>query len=198
MKDPIVLASASPRRKDMFDELGIPVEVVAANIDESQMPGESPGDYAMRLAGEKGLSVATELSASGRRPFVVSADTVVVHEDTILGKPLDDGDARRMLQLLSGRTHRVITGYAIGKHEGGWQVSCCETMVTFYQLDNRDIDAYVGSGECNDKAGAYAIQGKGGLLVERIEGSFANVVGLPIEIVVRELVELSAIDGYFI
>ena len=187
MTETIVLASASPRRKAMFDEFAIPVEVIPADIEEVRMPDESPVAFALRLAGEKGLHVATALNHQGRTPLVVAADTIVVHDDRVLGKPVDADDAKRMLRLLSGKTHSVVTAWAVGRAGEDWTVDFCDTKVRFYPLSPSDIDAYVASGECFDKAGAYAIQGRGSALVERIEGSYSNVVGLPAGDVLRAI-----------
>jgi septum formation protein len=137
------------------------------DLDESPLPGEAPRDYVLRLAVEKAAAASGEL--------VLAADTTVVVDGEILGKPRDDDDARRMLRLLSGREHSVLTGIALGK-----AAEVDETLVRFAPLSEAEIDWYVATGEPRDKAGAYAIQGLGSLFVESVEGSYSNVVGLPI------------------
>lgn len=192
----IVLASASPRRRRMFEDMGIDFEVVPADIDEAALPDEGPVEFATRAAGEKGLSVATRLKGEGRTPWIVSADTVVVLDGEILTKPLDPTDAGRMMRKLSGRTHTVVTGWAVGRFTDRWISQHAETRVTFHRLSDAEIEGYVRTGEGMDKAGAYAIQEVGSYLVDRIDGDYFNVVGLPISRVVRALVELGAIERY--
>jgi len=195
-EDKIVLASASARRRWMFEEMGIPFEVVPAGIDEVSLPDETPVEFATRAAGEKGLAVATRLEREGRRPWIVSADTVVVAGSEILTKPADRRDARSMIERLSGRTHTVVTGWAAGRFSGRWISEHSETRVTFHRLSGEEMDRYIATGEGMDKAGAYAIQKIGSFLVDRIDGDYFNVVGLPISRVVRTLVELGALEGY--
>jgi septum formation protein len=193
---PIILASASPRRRRMFDDLGLPFEVIPADIDEEMKPTESPEAFVRRTAGEKGKAVAARLRAKGLNQWIVSADTIVVLEETVLCKPTGSADARRMLSLLAGQTHQVITGWAVGQVEGSWLIKHHETRVTFHQLSQQQIENYVATGEGMDKAGAYAIQGIGTFLVDRIEGSYFNVVGLPISHVVRALIQVGALPTY--
>ncbi|NLN61530.1 MAG: septum formation protein Maf [Myxococcales bacterium] len=193
---PIVLASASPRRKRMFEEMGIAIEVIAADIDETPLPNETPVSSAVRLAGEKALRVATQLAAQGRRPFVVGADTVVIVDDEVLGKPASDAEAERMLSRLSGRTHCVVTGYAVGRHQGEWHADFVRTDVRFHALSAAQITAYAACGEGRDKAGSYAIQGIGAFLVHSLVGDYFNVVGLPISRVVRELQRQGALPSF--
>ena len=172
----IVLASASPRRADLLRAAGIEFEVIAADIDERVLAGESPEAYVRRLAEEKAKAVAP---CAGGRP-VLAADTVVVIDGAILGKPADAADARRMLQLLSGRSHAVLTAVCLNS------VSRVEiTAVEFDRLSPDEIDWYVASGEPMDKAGAYAIQGLASRFVTSITGSYSNVVGLPVHVVSR-------------
>ena len=172
----IVLASASPRRADLLRAAGIEFEVIAADIDERVLAGESPEAYVRRLAEEKAKAVAPR---AGGRP-VLAADTVVVIDGAILGKPADAADARRMLQLLSGRSHAVLTAVCLNS------VSRVEiTAVEFDRLSPDEIDWYVASGEPMDKAGAYAIQGLASRFVISITGSYSNVVGLPVHVVSR-------------
>ncbi|MEE9275393.1 MAG: Maf family protein [bacterium] len=174
---PLVLASASPRRQQLLEEAGLAFEALAtpAEAEERLAPGLPPGELAERSA------LAKARWAAQRRPqaVVLGADTIVVLGEEILGKPTDREDARGMLARLSGRTHRVITGFAlIGP--GLSCVSRVETAVRFRPLDEGAIDRYLESGEPMDKAGAYAIQGMGGSLVDRVEGSYTNVIGLPL------------------
>ncbi|ATB27153.1 Maf family protein [Melittangium boletus] len=171
----LVLASASPRRRELLGQLGLAFEVSAADIDETPRAGETAGAYVLRLAQEKARTVAT------RRPgtWVLAADTTVALEDTLLGKPHDAAEARRMLGLLSGRTHEVHTGVALAG-PGAEHATVVRTRVTFRSLSPEEITWYAATGEPLDKAGSYAIQGKGGFLVASVEGSPTNVIGLPL------------------
>jgi septum formation protein len=176
----IVLASASPRRREILATLGVPFRVELADIDESTVPGEAAARYVERLAREKALAVAERTERTESGAFVLAADTSVVVDGEILGKPRDDDDARRMLRALSGRAHEVLTGIAVlaTSDRAGSHRSVC-TEVFFRALDAGVIDRYVASGEGRDKAGGYAIQGLGMGLVREIRGSYTNVVGLP-------------------
>jgi septum formation protein len=175
----LVLASASPRRADLLREAGILFRVSPPHIDEAVRVGESPEAYVERLAREK----AEAVHAASPGAFVLGADTTVVVGDTILGKPADRAEAARMLELLAGRSHRVLTGVALLGPADFTRAAVVSTNVTFSRLSDADIAWYVGSGEPLDKAGAYAIQGGASRFVERIDGSFSNVVGLPMEVV---------------
>ena len=177
----LVLASASPRRADLLREAGILFRVAPAHIDEAVRVGESPEAYVERLAREKAETVHTASPGA----FVLGADTTVVVDDTILGKPVDKAEAARMLELLAGRSHRVLTGVALLGPADFTRAAVVSTNVTFSRLSDADIAWYVGTGEPLDKAGAYAIQGGAARFVERIDGSFSNVVGLPMEVVGR-------------
>ena len=190
----LVLASASPRRQELLRNAGIAFDIQPAHIPEDPLPGEQAKDCAERLAREKALAIAQ------KRPkdAVLGADTVVVVNDQILGKPLDQADAARMLRLLSGRTHQVITGVCLVKPVTSPQhpvaseqviVSSESTLVTVSELADQDIAGYVASGEPMDKAGAYAIQGIASRWIPRIEGDYSNVVGLPTALVYRMLKE---------
>ena len=184
----LILASASPRRAELLRAAGIQFDVLPADIDESVLPGESAEHHVRRLAEAKACAV---LPRAGGRP-VLSADTVVVVAGEILGKPADDGDARRMLRLLSGRSHEVMTGICLMRHEGerGKQSSeVAVTTVEFASLTDAEINWYVASGEPHDKAGAYAIQGLASRFVTRIDGCYSNVVGLPVAVVYRVCTE---------
>ncbi len=182
----LVLASASPRRQELLRSAGISFEVQPAEIPENALPGEAAKECAERLAREKGLAVARQ------RPhdFVLGADTVVVVEGQILGKPTDAADAARMLRRLSGREHQVITGVCLVVG-GQCSVASETTVVTMSELAEKDIADYVASGEPMDKAGAYAIQGIASRWIPRIEGDYSNVVGLPVALVWRMLRESS-------
>ena len=174
----IILASASPRRAELLREAGIEFETVAANVDEAVRPGEDPDTYVRRLAAAK---VEAIVGRAEGRP-VLAADTAVVVEGMILGKPIDRHDARRMLRLLSGRAHDVVTGVAVAT-PAGITAASESTCVEFRALTDAEIDAYVETGEPDGKAGGYAIQGQAGQFVSRISGSHSNVVGLPMDLV---------------
>jgi len=175
----LVLASASPRRAALLSEAGFVFQVIPAHVDESEKIGESPRSYVERLARDKAEVVARGRPAS----FVLGADTTVAVDDAILAKPDDAADAARMLRLLSGRSHRVLTGVYLVGPSGFSRAAVVSTDVTFSRLSEADIAWYVGTGEPLDKAGAYAVQGGASRFVERIDGSFSNVVGLPMELV---------------
>jgi septum formation protein len=176
----LVLASASPRRREILAQLGLTFRVLPSGVDESQLPDEAPEPHVERLARSKALEIAQQLAGEPARACVLAADTVVVIDGVILGKPQDDAEGRRMLGALSGRTHREWTAVAVADSGQGLRESALfETAVTFRRLDARSAAAYVSSGEGRDKAGSYAIQGLGAGLVARIAGSYTNVVGLP-------------------
>ncbi len=170
----LVLASGSARRRELLDLLGLDFEVRPADIDETPQPDETPHCYVLRMATEKARGgVAGEL--------LLAADTVVVIDDEILGKPRDAVDARQMLARLSGRQHRVLTGVGLSDPERGLRMAVVEgTQVHFNRLNEGEIEWYVGTGEPLDKAGAYAIQGLASLFVRAIQGCYWNVVGLPL------------------
>ncbi len=169
----LVLASASPRRRDLLRSIGVDFEVRPADIDESVLPAEDPIAYVRRLSVEKSAAVAR----AGE--LVVAADTTVEVDGLILAKPVDAADARRMLALLSARTHQVHTGVTV-RRDSLLRTIAVTTAVTFVTLDEVTVEWYVGTGEPMDKAGGYAMQGAGGALVGRIEGSVSNVIGLPL------------------
>lgn len=170
----LVLASRSPRRLQLLAQLGVAVTVSPADIDETVGPGESPRDYVQRIAREK-VSVIEPLQDTP----ILGADTAVVLDDSILGKPQDPASAQRILQHLSGRTHSVFTAVALRSPRVIREV-CVETRVTFRTLTPAECACYLASDEPWDKAGGYAIQGLGGAFVRRIDGSYSNVVGLPL------------------
>lgn len=179
----ITLASSSPRRRHLLDMLGIAHEAIPAEVDERTRPGEEAEAMAMRLATEKARSV---WERHPERP-VLAADTVVAIDGEILGKPRDAADARRMLATLSGRDHRVITAVALAVPAGEILQQCDVTRVWFRSLTPELIEAYVATGEPLDKAGSYGVQGAGAVLVERVEGDFFGVMGLPVRLVVALL-----------
>lgn len=174
---PLILASASPRRRDLLAQIGIvPDEIVAADIDESARAGELPRDHAMRLAVEKARAVALQRPAA----FVLAADTVVGCGRRILPKAEDESVARDCLALMSGRAHRVYTGVVLAGPAEEHRARVAETRVKVKHLDRHEIDAYIASGEWRGKAGGYAIQGLFAAHVVSIIGSYSNVVGLPL------------------
>ncbi len=178
----LVLASSSPRRAEILRAVGWPFEAVAADVDEAVRGGEEVSEYVERLACEKAEAVA-ERRASG---LVLGADTTVAVGGQMLGKPTDTEDARRMLRLLSGRWHDVLTGVALVRAETGEVLVAHElTRVRFAPLADDEIEWYVATGEPADKAGAYAVQGRAALFIEEIEGDYWNVVGLPVRLVYK-------------
>jgi len=177
--DKLILASGSPRRKEILTSVGWPFEAITAGIDETQQADEKPLDYVQRLAREKAEAVADKLESG----LVLGADTTVVVGDQLLGQPVDDADARRMLKLLSGKWHEVLTGVALVKVGGQTIVDYERTRVRFVEMSEAEIDWYVSTGEPQGKAGAYGIQGKAALFIEQIEGDYFNIVGLPIRLV---------------
>ena len=172
-----VLASGSPRRRELLAQLGVDPIIWASDIAENNSSNERPESMAMSLALQKAL----EASSKFQNDIVLAADTIVVVDGRVMGKPKDNDEAYDMLKDLSGRSHEVITGFAIiDNSENTKVVEYEKTLVTFRTLDHERIMAYIDSGEVLDKAGAYGIQGKGALLVEKIEGCYFNVVGLPL------------------
>ena len=177
--DILVLASASPRRAELLRAAGIPFEVVTADVDERQLDGEDADTYVRRLAAAKAARVAG--TCPGRA--VLGADTTVVVDGEVLGKPRDTADAAAMLSRLSGRSHLVLTGVCLIDAAGRAETAVASTTVEFRSLTADDIERYVASGEPMDKAGAYAIQGGAGPFVTRVEGAYDNVVGLPVALI---------------
>ena len=198
----IILASGSPRRAELLRAAGFDFETVVTDVDESIRAGESPRSYVRRLAAEKSaaamIDVARPFQGRDRGPespappvMVLGADTTVVIDDEILGKPVDDADATAMLRRLSGRRHEVMTGVSV--RQGASEVGRVEiTGVHFAALTDADVAWYVASGEGRDKAGAYAIQGLASRFIPRIEGSYSNVVGLPVACVCELITEISS------
>jgi septum formation protein len=178
----LVLASASPRRRQLLEQLGVKFRVLAADIDETALAGESPTDYVSRLARQKAAAVAASLadgSGSEAHLPVMGADTIVVLDQRLLGKPVDAADAAQMLGSLAGREHQVITAVCL-THRERHDVAVVSTDVTFREMTEDEIEAYVATGEPFGKAGAYAVQGLAAAFVERLCGSYTGVVGLPL------------------
>lgn len=185
-RSPLILASASPRRAELLLAAGIPFTTRPVEVDEQPHDGESPRAYVLRVAADKARACPAPADS-----VVLAADTAVVVDAQILGKPIDPADAARMLQLLSGRAHLVLTGVVLRR--GGKEVAAVEsTEVTFAPLTDQDIAWYVDTGESSDKAGAYAVQGLASRFIDRIDGSYTNVVGLPVATVCRLLAALEA------
>ena len=179
LREKLILASSSPRRKELLEAAGWPYEAITAGIDESLLANEEPADYVQRLARSKAAAVARRLQSG----LVLGADTTVVIENEILGQPVDDADAKRMLDLLNGKWHEVLTGVAVVRVGGETRVDYETTHVKFAVMTEREIDWYVSTGEARGKAGAYGIQGAAGLFIEEIRGDYFNIVGLPIRLV---------------
>ncbi|MEO7674814.1 MAG: Maf family protein [Pyrinomonadaceae bacterium] len=184
----IILASGSPRRSEILDSVGWKFTKHVPDIDETELPGESPDVYVQRLAKTKAETIAS------RHPgeIVLGADTTVLIDDQIIGKPVDTADAKRMLTLLSGRWHEVLTGVALVQN-GDSHVGLQRTRVKFADMNSAEIDFLVERGDPLDKAGAYAVQAQAALFIEGIEGDYWNVVGLPISLVYR-LISLETIE----
>jgi septum formation protein len=179
LREKLILASGSPRRKELLTAAGWEFESIVAGIDESVRPGEEPAAYVQRLARSKADEVAAKLSHG----LVLGADTTVVVENQILGQPRDDADAKRMLSLLNGKWHEVLTGVALVRVGGESRVEYETTRVRFARMTEREVDWYITTGEARGKAGAYGIQGAAGLFIEEIQGDYFNIVGLPIRLV---------------
>ena len=174
----ILLASASPRRRELITNIGIPYVSVSVDCDESVAEGIEPREAAITVAMRKAQAARSLPESEGR--IIVSVDTMVVCDGVIFGKPCDEDDARRMLRLLSGKEHSVLTAVCIITPDGQSLSFCEGSQVRFYSLTEDEINNYVATGEPMDKAGAYGIQGKGMMLVREIEGDFYNIVGLPV------------------
>lgn len=191
MSQRLILASSSPRRKELLESVGLSIEVINPSADEVMLGDESPGEFASRVAFEKAASVSRGLDDG---VVVMGADTIVVVDGAVLGKPVDEEDAARMLGLLSGREHYVITAFSIVRPpEELLHAEIISTSVRVSRLAASDIEGYIKTGEPMDKAGAYGIQGIGAFMVEGITGSYTNVVGLPVPEVLRALTKLGAV-----
>ncbi|HEY6475328.1 MAG TPA: Maf family protein [Polyangia bacterium] len=190
----LILASASPRRRELLERLGLTLEIVPAAVDETPQPGEKALAYARRVAAAKCDAVA-DGAATERGLAVLGADTTVVIEEAILGKPADDAEARAMLLRLAGRRHEVITAYTIRFGERRLE-RAVTTLVAMRALQPAEVDAYVACGEGRDKAGAYAVQGIAAAFITELRGSLTNVIGLPLTEVLADLLALSALPRY--
>lgn len=184
----LILASASPRRRDLLRQVGVSFGVIVAEVDEAVLPGETPAAYVVRVARDKALEVQTREGAS--LP-VLGADTAVVVDGDVLGKPADRADGLAMLARLAGRAHEVLTAVALARPGGEEHCRLSVSHVTFRALTDAEIAAYWATGEPADKAGGYAIQGRAARFVTRLEGSYSGVVGLPL----HETAELLAAAG---
>ena len=195
-----ILASSSPRRREILENLGFDFEIITSNAEENaDISGLSPEKAVQELASVKGRSIAKRLNYDREHTYlVISADTVVVRDGKILGKPKDREEARKMLKRLSGKKHSVITGLCIWKVGGSWTSKGCtiadKTDVYFKTLSDEMIEAYLDTGEYADKAGAYGIQGKGACLVEKIKGDYFNVVGFPLNAFYELLTKEQCVD----
>jgi septum formation protein len=178
----IILASASPRRAELLRQIGVEFDLMPSETEERPHPDEAPADYITRIARAKVIAATRKCEAG----LVIGADTIVVLDGRIMGKPEDEASAKRMLTQLSGRWHAVMTGVALYDIQTSAEVADYDkTLVKFARLTEREIEWYVATGEPMDKAGAYGIQGLGGLFVDEIAGNYYNVVGLPLPLVYR-------------
>lgn len=179
LREKLVLASGSPRRAEILERAGWPHEIIVAGVDETLLPDEEAAAYVQRLARSKAEKVAGDLSEG----LVLGADTTVVVANQILGQPVDEADARRMLTLLNAKWHEVLTGVALVRVGGETRVAYETTRVRFAEMSAGEIDWYIGTGEPFGKAGAYGIQGNAPLFIEEIQGDYFNIMGLPIRLV---------------
>jgi septum formation protein len=179
-REPLLLASTSPRRAEILRAVDWPFEILAPHIDEARIGDEAPAQYVRRLARMKAAAVASQQNEG----LVLGADTVVVVDGEVLGQPRDTQDARRMLQLLRGKWHEVLTGVALVRAgEKGCSIVDHEcSRVRFSQIDDNEVEWYIATGEPMGKAGAYAVQGRGALFIEEIQGDYFNIVGLPVRL----------------
>ncbi len=174
----LILASASPRRQQLLQQVGLPFHIIPADIDEQPHPGEAPQAYVLRMAHSKAQRIAQHYPMA----LVLGVDTIVTIDALILGKPRDAADARQMLRRLSGRSHTVLTGLALLRQSQGWtRLDSMGTQVHFRTLSDAEIDAYIATTEPLDKAGAYAIQGRARVFVDAFDGCYTNAVGLPVQ-----------------
>ena len=176
LREKLVLASGSPRRAEILERAGWPHQVIVAGIDETLLPNEEAAAYVQRLARSKAEKVASGLNEG----LVLGADTTVVVANQILGQPVDEADAKRMLELLNAKWHEVLTGVAVVRVGGEMRVAYETTRVRFAEMSEGEIDWYISTGEPFGKAGGYAIQGRGATLVEHLQGSYSGVMGLPL------------------
>ncbi|MBI5047731.1 MAG: septum formation protein Maf [Deltaproteobacteria bacterium] len=187
----ITLASSSPRRKALLEEIGLSFDICHSNIDENIKNGEVPEKHCLRLAEEK----AKEAAKNVKSGWILGADTIVLIDNRILGKPSGIKEARDMLNLLRGRHHKVVTAFCLLNASTGKNIKrVVESMVKIKNLSDKEIEDYLSTGEPLDKAGAYAAQGIGNFMIEKIEGSYTNVVGLPMEELKQVLEEIGIIN----
>lgn len=187
----ITLASSSPRRKALLEEIGLSFDICSADIDEDIRENESPQEHTLRLSEEKAQEVAKKI----RSGWIIGADTIVFIDNRIMGKPSDIHEAGAMLRLLSGRQHKVATAFCILNAATGEKIKeAVESRVKIKKLNDKEIEDYIRTGEPLDKAGAYAAQGMGSFMVESIEGSYTNVVGLPMEELKKALEQMGIIN----
>jgi septum formation protein len=185
-----ILASQSPRRRELLTSIGLTFDVIPSDVPEIHQPGESPEEYVARLSRDK----ATKVAGSHPNSWVIAADTTVLLGDQLLEKPLDANDAKRMLGLIAGKTHIVYSGVTLQNAARDWrETRVAESEVRMLPLDEREIAWYVATGEPLDKAGAYAVQGIGGMFIDSIHGSYTNVVGLPLALLF-EMLRRAGID----
>jgi septum formation protein len=190
-KNKLVLASRSPRRKQLLEQMGFDLEIVPPVVDETTEPGQSPLGFVKALSEKKTVHIMERR----KNAWVIGADTIVVTDDRVLGKPENRHQAIHMLGCLSGRTHSVFTGYTVGHFTCGQMVTCAvETQVVFKALTKHEILWYTGTSEPYDKAGGYGVQGSGAFMVKEIHGSYPNVVGLPVCEVIQTLASLGVIQ----
>jgi nucleoside triphosphate pyrophosphatase len=187
----VYLASRSPRRRELLGQMTVDFAVIAPDVDESVRPGEKPADYVMRIAMAKAKAGRAMLSAGKNNKPVLAADTAVIIDEQILGKPVDDGDARNMLKRLSGKTHQVMTAVALASSTQ-LLTDLSVSEVRFAKLSEAEIDWYIQTGEGRDKAGSYAVQGLGALFIDQIQGSYSGIMGLPIRETGQLLMQLKS------
>jgi len=191
MKNRLILASKSPRRYDLLKQIGLDFEVIPSHVEETFAPGESPREHVVRLAEEKAFDVGNRFPEC----WVIGADTIVYVDGIILGKPKSREEAMEMLRLMSGKEHRVLTGISVRHlNKGKGECEVVETVVKVKSLSPAEMDWYTGTGEPFDKAGGYGIQGIGSFMIESINGSYSNVVGLPLCELVQMLSRLEALS----
>jgi len=179
-----ILASQSPRRRELLASIGLQFDVMPSDVPEVHQPGESPEEYVARLSRDKAAAIAAKHPGS----WIIAADTTVLLGDELLEKPADDDDAKRMLAAIAGKTHIVYSGVTLQNASRGWRdTRVAESEVRMLPLDERDIAWYVSTGEPLDKAGAYAVQGIGAMFIDSIHGSYTNVVGLPLALLFQML-----------
>ncbi len=185
----IYLASRSPRRRELLSQMAVDFAVLIADVDESVEPGESPQDYVQRIATEKARAGVSLLAAEDKKP-VLAADTAVIVDQTIFGKPVNDDDAKRMLKMLSGHSHQVMTAVALAS-ETELKTALSVSEVHFAAMTESEIDWYIQTGEGRDKAGSYAVQGLGAIFIDQIQGSYSGIMGLPVRETGQLLMQMS-------